>query len=392
MMTRTGLDQVIGRDFVDWRGQSVGIVCNQASISAGADHVLDLVLPHHRTGSLRVQAVFGPEHGLYGHTQDNMIEWEGLPDARTGFVIHSLYGSEREPNDVMLEGVERLVIDLPDVGARYYTFIWTMALCMKACAKRGIPVTVLDRPNPINGTTVEGTVLDQAFDSFVGLYPLPTRHGLTIAEVATYLHATQFKTLDLEIVAMDGWNRSMYWEETRQPWGMPSPNMPTVDTAVVYPGGCLLEACNLSEGRGTTRPFEIVGAPYLDGWKFAEALQACNLPGVKFRPIQFEPTFNKHARELCEGVFIHVVDRSTFEPVLTTIAMLIEARKQAPNEFAWRDGPYEYEYVKRPIDILAGNDWLAPAIDSEDSLNTIRARMRDECHAFEPIRRSALLY
>lgn len=391
MGTLTGLDLAAATEFSDWKGQAIGLVCNQASITREARHVLDLLLPLHRAGKVNIHAVFGPEHGLYGHTQDNMIEWEGLPDPRTGFTIHSLYGVEREPNDAMLAGVERLVVDLQDAGARYYTFIWTMALCMKASEARGLPVTILDRPNPI-GSSVEGTVLEQAFDSFVGLYPLPTRHGLTIGEVAKYLHQRYFPGLALDVVRMQDWDRTAYWESTGQPWGMPSPNMPTVDTAVVYPGGCLFEACNLSEGRGTTRPFEIVGAPWLDGWRYADALNAAGLEGVYFRPLQFEPTFNKHAKSLCEGVFIHVIDRSGFEPVLTTIAMLMEARRQAPAAFAWRDGPYEYEYVKRPIDILTGNAWLAPAIDEGERLGVIRERMRSECEAFEPVRKEALLY
>lgn len=392
MQTLTGLDLLARDGFQALKGKAIGVLCNQASVSRDLDHILDLLRKDHASGHLKVQAVFGPEHGLYGHTQDNMIEWEGKADPRTGFVIHSLYGQHREPTKEMLKGVEVLLVDIPDVGARYYTFIWTMALCMKACETLGIPVLVLDRPNPIGGLAVEGTMLDPAFDSFVGLYPLPTRHGLTVGEVAKHLHRQFFPKLKLEVVAMEGWNRSLFYDETGQPWAMPSPNMPSLETAIVYPGGCLLEATNISEGRGTTRPFEIFGAPFIDGWKLSEALNEHGLPGVKFRPIQFEPTFNKHTKTLCEGAFIHVLDREAFEPVLTFVAILQEIRRQCGDKLEWRAGPYEYEYEKRPIDILAGNDWLAADIDNLRPLPQIRQRFLQECKAFEAARKGVLLY
>jgi uncharacterized protein YbbC (DUF1343 family) len=392
MPTLTGLDVLARDNFSRLRGKSIGLLCNQASIAKDIRHVIELMLEPHRRGDLKIQGVFGPEHGLWGHTQDNMIEWEGLPDARTGLIIHSLYGQHREPTEEMLQGIDQFVVDVFDVGSRYYTFIWSMALCMKACEPCGIPVMVLDRPNPINGVQVEGTLLEQAFDSFVGLYPLPTRHGMTAGEVATYLKQTQFPDVQLEVVRCEGWSREMYFEGTGQPWAMPSPNMPTVDTAVVYPGQCILEATKLSEGRGTTRPFEIFGAPFIDGWKLSSQLNGLNLPGVYFRPLQFEPTFNKHAKEVCEGSYMHVLDRRAFEPVLTTIAILQEIVRLYADKFEWRSGPYEYEYEKTPIDILAGNAWLRPAIDNLTPLSEIRERMRAECRAFDPVGRAALLY
>jgi uncharacterized protein YbbC (DUF1343 family) len=394
MGTSTGLDIVSRDEFARFRGKSIGLVCNQASIAGNLEHVIDLLLPHHQAGTLKVQSVMGPQHGLYGHTQDNMIEWEGKghPDARTGMVIHSLYGENREPTDAMLDGVEELVVDLPDVGARYYTFIWTVALCLKACEARGIPVTVLDRPNPIGGTQVEGTLLRQGMESFVGLYPLPTRHGMTIAEAARHLASTYFPKAELAIVPMEGWSREMYFEQTGQPWAMPSPNMPTVETAVVYPGGCLMEATWLSEGRGTTRPFEIFGAPYVDAWELCDALRELGLPGTHFRPLQFEPTFNKHAKELCGGAFLHVTDRQAFEPVLTTVAIFQTLRRLYGAKFEWRPGPYEYEWEKEPIDILAGNDWLKRAVDDLEPLASIRERFQAECAEFAPERARSLLY
>jgi len=392
MRAATGLDVLVRQELQPLLGRSIGLVCNQASVTHDYRHVLEVVLPYHRAGKLRLQAVFGPQHGLFGHTQDNMIEWESDDVGRWEIPVHSLYGEHREPTPEMLDGIEVLVIDLQDVGARYYTFIWTTALCIKACEPLGIPVLILDRPNPIGGAVVEGTVLDPDFASFVGLYPLPTRHGMTLAEIGGYLNARFFPKAQVDKVLMEGWQRSAFLDETNAPWGMPSPNMPTVDTAVVYPGGCLLEATNLSEGRGTTRPFEIVGAPYMDGQSCAQSLNGLDLPGVHFRPLQFEPTFNKHARTLCEGVFVHVLDRSSFEPVLTYVAIMQEAHRLGKGSFAWNPPPYEYEYAKLPIDILAGNEWLRAAVDNLTPLEEIRGRFHAECKEFEPERRLHMEY
>lgn len=374
------------------RGKAVGLVCNQASITKNGLHVLDALIEAAPEAGIRIQAAFGPQHGIWGHTQDNMIEWEGYRDPRTGLQFYSLYGEHREPTSKMLEGVETLVFDVPEVGARYYTFLWTLALCMKACEPLGIPVLVLDRVNPIGGEIVEGTVLDPAFASFVGLYPLPTRTGMTMGEIARYLKAKYFPKVILEIVKIEGWNRREYFDETDLMWAMPSPNMPAVETAVVYPGMCLIEGTRMSEGRGTTRPFEIFGAPYIDGWKLADALNALRLGGVHFRPIQFEPTFQKHAKISCEGCFRHVTDRAKFESVLSTVAMLQEVVRAWGDKFEWLPPPYEYEEKLLPIDILAGNDWLRAAIMNLEPLVHIRERFRSECAAFEPMRKEALIY
>jgi uncharacterized protein YbbC (DUF1343 family) len=392
MNTLTGLDRLSSEDFARLRGKTIGLLCNQASITRDFRHAVDLLLERHRAGDLRVQAVFGPQHGLYGHTQDNMIEWEGKPDARFGVPIFSLYGEHREPTDAMLEGIEVLVVDLQDVGARYYTFIWTLALCMKACERLRIPLLILDRPNPLGGATVEGTLLDSAFSSFVGLHPIPSRHGMTFAEIGLHLHTHHYPGAQMEVVLMEKWDREMYFDETGLPWGMPSPNMPTPESAIPYPGGCLLEATNVSEGRGTTRPFEIVGAPFVDGWHLAERMQAHRLEGVVFRPLQFEPTFNKHAQTLCEGVFIHVVDRRRFEPLLAHVALLQELLDLSGGAFSWNPPPYEYEYEKLPIDILAGNDWLRKAIEEREPLARVRERFQDECAQFDAHRQDASLY
>ncbi len=359
---------MIDEGFARFRGRRIGLVCNQASVSSGFIHALDHLLPHHAAGELTIQAVFGPQHGIWGHTQDNMIEWEGYRDPRTGLLFHSLYGEHREPTDAMLEGIDELVIDVPDVGSRYYTFIWTVALCLRACGRRGIPVTVLDRPNPISGTAEEGPMLEPEYASFVGLYPLRIRHGLTVGEVARRMKAEHFPEVELDVVECEGWDRSAYLDETAFPWSMPSPNMPTVDTAAVYPGMCLLEGTELSEGRGTTRPFEIFGAPYIDGWRLAEELNRRALPGAIFRPYQFLPTFQKFAGEICQGCFLHVTDRRAFLPFRAGCEVIQAVQKLYPDRFAWLQPPYEYEEKLMPIDILLGNGWMRPMIERGEPL------------------------
>jgi uncharacterized protein YbbC (DUF1343 family) len=387
-MPQFGLDVCIADGFTALGGQTIALVCNQASIAGDYVHVLD----HLIKANQRIACVLGPQHGVWGHTQDNMVEWEGYRDPRTGLLFHSLYGEHREPTGEMLEGVGRLVFDVPDVGARYYTFVWTLANCMKACAAMGIPVTVLDRPNPIGGTQVEGPVLQPGFESFVGLHPLPTRHGMTVGEIARYLQASFYPACDLSVVPVQGWDRGAYQDEGRLPWAVPSPNMPTVDTAVVYPGQCLLEGTNLSEGRGTTSPFEVFGAPWIDAWALTERLDRFKLPGVRFRPYQFQPTFQKFAGEVCEGAFIHVMDRHVFKPVLTTVAILQAVHELYPSQSRWKAPPYEYETVRMPIDILAGNDWLRPAIEGLAPLGEIEERMRGEVDRFSSTRQDSLIY
>ena len=392
MPVQTGLDIIREQEFTPLESRKIGMLCNQATIDSQMQHIIELLLPLHKKNLLDIRAVFGPQHGLWGHTQDNMIEWEGFRDSRTGLTIYSLYGEHRKPTPEMLQGIDLLLVDLPDIGSRYYTFIWTMSLCMEACQEQGIAMLVLDRPNPISGSRVEGTVLDPAFSSFVGLYPLPQRHGMTIGEIARYLQQVYFSALVLDVVQIKDWQREMYFPETGLPWAMPSPNMPLWETALVYPGMCLLEATNLSEGRGTTRPFEIFGASWIDGWQLCNRLNRLPLKGVYFRPIQFLPTFHKFSGEICEGAFIHVTDRNQFEPVLTTIALLQEIVRQYPGKFEWKQPPYEYEYQKLPFDILAGNTWLREAIIGLNPLDKIREQFREEVRQFEPTRREYLLY
>lgn len=383
----TGLQALLARPSAV-RGQRLGLICNPTSVTPDLVHASEAL---HRARAFRLVALFGPEHGIWADAQD-LVEVDDTRDPRTGLPVHSLYGRTRVPTESMLTGVDTLVFDVQDVGSRYYTFIYTMLHAMEACAAHGRRLVVLDRPNPLGGETVDGNLLDPRFVSFVGLHPLLTRHGLTVGELALLFRKERGLDVDLEVVRMRGWRRSMTFEETGLPWVMPSPNMPTPDTAVVYPGGCLVEGTNLSEGRGTTRPFELVGAPWLDPWKLAEALEAERLPGVLFRPVFFTPTFQKHAGRLCGGVQVSVTDRRRFSAWLTYLLLIVHARRQDERRFAWRDPPYEYEHVKRPIDILCGTDRIRLAIESGTPLRRLAPGWKDDVRRFQRTRRPHLLY
>lgn len=378
--TRTGLD-LLGREWPrTFRQSNVGLLAHPASVDRSLHHAVDLFLCSKK---FRLRSLFGPQHGLRGETQDNMIEWGGYRDPRTGLKVYSLYGDTRKPRPEMLQGIDLMVVDLQDVGSRYYTFIWTLALVMEACRDNGKPVLVLDRPNPISGSGVEGPVLNPAYASFVGLRPLPVRHGMTIAEIALYLKDRYYADLDLHIIPMAGWRRTLWFDQTGLPWVPPSPNMPTLDTAVVYPGMCLLEGTNLSEGRGTTRPFEIFGAPFIDPEKLVTRLNAFRLKGVVFRALHFQPTFQKHAGQLCGGAQIHVTDRSRFKPFLTAAAVLEAALELWPKHFSWNRPPYEYENVLFPIDILAGTDRFRRDLEAGRSLKEMEAWWNEEMAQFK---------
>lgn len=371
------------------RGRTVGLLVNQASIDRHLRHATDTLI---KRPDFHVGAVFGPQHGLWGTTQDNMIEWEGYRDPRLDLPVHSLYGEHRKPPTAWLAGLEGMIIDLVDVGARYYTFVWTATLVMERCAELGIPVVVLDRPNPINGVDLEGPGLDRQFSSFVGRFPIPMRHGMTMGEMLTMFNQTESLGCDLHVLRVEGWERAMFFEQTGQPWPMPSPNMPTADTAVVYPGMCLVEGTQISEGRGTTRPFELVGAPFIDPWALVRALDAEALEGVVFRPLYFEPTFQKHARQTCGGVFVHPVDRARFRSVHTTVALFCALRRLYGDALKWKEPPYEYETVKLPIDILFGSDETRRAIDGGVPARDIVRAWDDGLTAFAKARRDFLLY
>lgn len=371
------------------KGLRVGVLANPASIDHGFGHVVNRL---GQAPDCTLAAIFGPQHGYQSTLQDNMIETPHANDKRLRVPIFSLYSKTREPTPEMLDLIDVLVIDLQDVGARIYTFIYTMANCLRAAARAGLPVIVCDRPNPIGGMAVEGPTLEPGYESFVGQFRMPMRHAMTVAELARLFNEQHGIGAELEIVPMQGWSREMYWDATGVPWVMPSPNMPTLDTTIVYPGTVLLEGTILSEGRGTTRPFELAGAPWLDGEALAARMNRVGLGGVHFRPVSFEPTFQKHARVACGGCQMHVTARQVFEPVKAGVSLIRESFGSAPDRFAWRHPPYEYEHDKMPIDILAGSPELREQIEQQVPLEEIAASWRPGVAEFEEVRQPYLLY
>ena len=384
-----GIDRLLDLDRSLVAGRRIGLVCNPASVDGALRHTADRLVGD---PEVTVGALFGPQHGFRSDVQDNMIETPHQRDARRAIPVYSLYSETREPTADMLEAVDVLVVDLQDVGTRVYTYIYTMANCMRAAARHGIPVVVCDRPNPVGGTEIEGSRLDPAYASFVGQFPIPLRHGMTIGELARMFNEDFGINCSLDVVPLAGWRRSMYFDETGIPWVMPSPNLPTLDSTIVYPGAVLIEGTRLSEGRGTTRPFELIGAPWIDGDRLADAMNAKQLPGVHFRAAFFEPTFQKHARQTCGGCQLHVLDRETFRPIRTAVELIAEFRAQDPARFAWREPPYEYEHQKQPIDILFGSDRLRTTIDAGASVSTLLQSWASDEDAFRRARQRYLLY
>jgi uncharacterized protein YbbC (DUF1343 family) len=382
-----GCEQLLASNALD--GKRVGIVCNPASVDGELRHVADLFARHPKA---QLAALFGPQHGFRSDVQDNMIETRHGKDDVRRVPVYSLYSETREPTKEMLDGVDLLVIDLQDVGSRIYTFIYTMANCLIACRRHGVKAIVCDRPNPIGGADVEGPMLLRGYESFVGQYPIPMRHGMTIGELALLFNTEFGIGADLAVIEMQGWTRGMYFDIAGLPWVIPSPNMPTLDTAIVYPGTVLFEGTNVSEGRGTTRPFEITGAPWPIAERFAEQMNAIGLDGVFFRPAVFEPTFQKHAKTACAGCQMHVLDRRAFRPVEAGVALIKAFRDAGPAQFAWRQPPYEYEHTKMPIDILAGSSELREQIEAGVSARDIARSWKPTVDAFMQTRERYLLY
>jgi uncharacterized protein YbbC (DUF1343 family) len=389
MTVQTGLETLLEEKINLLRDKQVGVIAHPASVDSHYHHILDIFRAQ---PEIRLTTIMGPQHGVRGETQDNMIEWESFTAPDTGLPVYSLYGETRQPTEAMLKNIDTLVIDLQDVGSRYYTFVHTMALAMEACSELGKEVVILDRPNPINGTEVEGSVLNPDFRSFVGLHPLPVRHGMTIGELASYFNGECGIDCQLEVVRLKGWKREMFFDDTGLPWVLPSPNMPSPETAMVYPGTCLLEGTNVSEGRGTTRPFEISGAPWIDPAEFARNLNQLELPGVFFRPLHFTPAFHKWAGHLIGGVQIHVLDRSVFEPFLTGVAMVKFYRDLGEGYFRWKEPPYEYEFTLLPFDILCGTNQIRKLLEAGSSVGEIADQWRGALASFLEIRRQHLLY
>jgi uncharacterized protein YbbC (DUF1343 family) len=386
---KLGVERLLSEKIDLLRGKRVGLVCNQASVDHGFRHVADLFHGH---PEINLTVLFGPQHGIRGDVQDNMIESAHARDRLTGLPIYSLYSETREPTEEMLKEVDVIVFDLQDVGCRIYTFVYTLANCMRAAKKLGKQVIACDRPNPIGGGKVSGTVLDPNFASFVGQFPIASRHGMTVCELAEMFNTHFGIGCDLECVTMTGWSRDLWYDETDGPWVLPSPNIPTVDTASVFCGSVHLEGTQMSEGRGTTRPFEIVGAPYIISDEFSDALNSIGLPGVYFRSSVFLPTFQKHAGNPCGGVQIHLTDREAFEPVMAGVAIVKMAYDMYGESFRWKDPPYEYEYDRNPFDLISGTSSVREAIERGDELAAIGESWRQPLGEFMALRGQFLLY
>lgn len=387
---RSGLDVLVADGFAVLRGLRVGVVTHPAAVDAQLRHIIELLAT---APGVKLVSVFGPEHGLLGQAQDLISVAANKTEQ---IIAHSLYGTTAEslhPTPEQLAGLDALVIDLQDVGARYYTFQATMRYCLQAALPRGMKVFVLDRPNPLGGVVMEGPALRKGFESFVGAHDLATRHGLTVGELALlYQHELGLDRGELRVVSCEGWRRAQYFDETGLPWVLPSPNMPTLDTAIVYPGQCLIEGTNLSEGRGTTRPFELCGAPWLDAARLARRMNDEKLPGVRFRAAWFRPTFQKHVGQDCGGVQLHVTDRAAFQSVRTSLALLAAMREMSGDKFAWRTEPYEF--VKDPIaiDLLFGSARERTALEAGRPWRELTADWPKEEEAFQQRRHTALLY
>jgi uncharacterized protein YbbC (DUF1343 family) len=387
--TVLGLERLLEDQLYLVRGARVGLICNQASVDHSFRHAADLL---HEHPDVNLTTLFGPQHGIRGNAQDNMIETEHSVDQVTGIPIHSLYSETREPTEAMLRDVDVLVFDMQDVGCRIYTFAYTMANCMRAAKAFGKKFLVCDRPNPINGRTVSGNVLEPEQASFVGLFPIPTRHGMTLGELALMFNDHFGIGCQLEVVMIEGWQRSSWHDETDAPWVMPSPNIPTLQSATVFPGTVHFEGTQLSEGRGTTRPFELVGAPYIVPHEYAAKLNGIGLPGVFFRSCVFRPTFQKHAGISCGGVQIHVLDRDRFEPVTVGVAMVKVAYDMYAESFRWKEPPYEYVYDRNPFDVIAGTSKLREAIEQGIAVEAIVASWQPSLTEFMKVRKRYLLY
>lgn len=367
----------------------LGLLCNPASVDSRLTHARELI--NNRLPG-RLKALYSPQHGFFAEKQDNMIESDDLIDPVLKIPVFSLYGKTRIPTPKMLDSIDVLIVDLQDAGTRVYTFIYTLSYCMEAARSLGKKIVVLDRPNPVGGNRVEGNCLKQECASFVGRFPIPMRHGLTIAELAR-LFSDHFKIqCDLETIPMAGWRREMYYPDTGLPWVAPSPNLPTPYSAMVYPGQVIWEGTNVSEGRGTTQPFEIFGAPFLDTEKILSAMGGRNLPGAVLRPTAFEPTANKWAGRPCRGFQIHLTDPALFEPYITSLSLLAAVWHGHRDQFEWKNPPYEYEYERLPIDLILGDVAVRKGIEQMKDIQTMKKSWKKDIDHFKHMAQQFLLY
>lgn len=367
----------------------LGLLANPASVDGRLRHARDLL---RETFPGRLTALFSPQHGFFAEKQDNMVESAGFTDPDLGIPVFSLYGDTRIPTPEMMDAIDTLVVDLQDVGTRVYTFIYTLSYCMEAARDHGKPVVVLDRPNPINGIAVEGNLLAPEWASFVGRYPLPMRHGLTIGELARLFNNRFGIGCDLTVVPMAHWHRSMRFADTGLPWVAPSPNLPTPDSALVYPGQVVWEGTNISEGRGTPRPFEYFGAPFLDTHAVAARIQPEFLKGVVLRPMVFEPTSNKWQGTPCRGFQIHPTDPGLYRPYGLSLALLQAVVNIHGDAFAWKPPPYEYEHERMPIDLILGDGALRKRIEQQEDIRVLEAEWRHGLESFKTLSKNFHLY
>jgi uncharacterized protein YbbC (DUF1343 family) len=380
-MVITGLESILNKFPVELIGKNIGILCHASSISSDYQHISETF---YKRTDCRLVALFGPQHGIHGQTQDNMIEWQSQRHPVFDIPLYSLYGSQRKPTAEMLKGIEVLLIDLQDVGARLYTYIWTVKLCMEACSEADIPVWVLDRPNPVALLPFDGPVLKKEYFTFVGGASIPLCHRMTIGEMALWIKEHYYPKCKLKVEWMKNWKRRSVFSDCRLPWVLPSPNIPTLQTAIVYPGTVLIEALNLSEGRGTTIPFELFGAPFINSEKLKKNLDSRHIPGCVFRPHDFIPTFHKFAGELCYGMQIHITDINNFKPVGTALEIFDAIIETSNNDsLKFKMPPYEYEYKLMPFDILSGDSVMRETLISRTNIRQEKERWETEIAEFK---------
>lgn len=388
-MVQIGLEKLLDKPPTWLYKKRIGLLSNQAST---ASDLLQSRFHLQRKFPGQLTCLFSPQHGFYAEKQDNMIESDHQVDPDTGLKVFSLYGESRKPDEEMYDNIDVLIIDIVDVGTRVYTFLYTMAYCLELAAQLDKKVVVLDRPNPVDGVHVEGNLLEPEWSSFVGLYPLPMRHGMTFGELALYINSEFDTEADLTVIEMTGWKRKMLFRDTGFPWLFPSPNMPTPETALVYPGQVIWEGTKLSEGRGTTLPFELVGAPYLDCRAVLDYLRATPLPGCVLRSLAFEPTSGKYAGETCRGFQLHVTDGEEYKPYAVSLALLQAIQQVHPDMFEYKQPPYEYEYERLPMDLILGSQKLRKELEHGTPIGVLEKGWENDLEQFKNLREDYLLY
>jgi uncharacterized protein YbbC (DUF1343 family) len=386
---KTGLENLIGHSPEYLKKKRLGLLANPASVDCDFTHARTLVDMKFKG---QLTTLFSPQHGFFADKQDNMIESDHSTDSHLNIPVYSLYGETRKPLEHMFDKLDVLLVDLQDVGTRVYTFMYTVSYCMEAAKTYGKKIVILDRPNPVGGIKTEGNVLNEEFKSFVGRYPIPMRHGLTMGELARMFNDHFGIGCDLDIIPLTGWDRGMYYHETGLPWVAPSPNLPTPVSSYVYPGQVIFEGAIISEGRGTTQPFELVGAPYANPESMLARMNPEHLKGTHLRPVAFEPTSNKWQGQTCKGFQIHVKNLEAYEPYITSLALLQAFIAEGGDAFAWKEPPYEYEFEKKPIDLILGDSQLRQHLVAMENLTDIMAEYQDGLNRYTHLKQSFHLY